>query len=125
MMEDGTRGLGRAGLLVSLLVWSASVPALALAMQANETAFVLLHQHNVSLEQDGSVRGFHTHAVLWVLVFIALQLSAPLLLALTLRASYRLRTAVCFALSAGVAMMLDGLGLFGLLVWLWWTLGSG
>ncbi len=123
-MDAQARRLGRAGIVVSLLVWSVSVPVLALAMRANEAAFVQLRWPSLGREQD-SVRELHTHAVLWGLVFVALQLTAPLLLAFTLRAAYRLRSAVCFTLGAGAAMVLDALGLFGLLVWLGWTLGAG
>ena len=110
---------------MSLLVCSASVPVLAFAMRANEAASLRFRRHGFGLEHESSADMLHTQALLWGVLFVALQLAAPLLLAFTLRAAYRLRSAVCFALGAGIAMTLDALGLFGLLVWLWWTLGSG
>ena len=124
-MDDPTRRFGRLGLAISLLVWGASVPALAFSMQANEAAFLVLRQRSSSLKYESRAGELHGHALLWGMAFVALQLSAPLLLAFTLRAEYRLRSAVCFALSAGIAMALDGLGLLGLLAWLRWTLGAG
>ena len=101
-----TKQLGRAGIAVSLLLWVASVPVLGLAMRANGVA------------SAGA-------AVVWGLLFVGLQLAGSLLLAFTLRAAYGLRAAVCFAIGAGCGMLLDAVGLFGLLVWLRFRLGAG
>ncbi len=111
-------------MLGSWLIWLLSIASLGLAMEANQTADLQarwdgLHQRVTSIEH------LHGVAVLWVLLFVVLQLSSPLLMAFTLRAVYRLRTAVCFTVAAGGAMVLDALGLFGMLMWLRFSLGTG
>ncbi len=70
-------------------------------------------------------RHLHLIAVIWTLLFVVLQLVAPLLLAFTLRASYKWRSAVCFTIGVGCFLLLDAAGLFGVLVWLRFRLGSG
>ena len=114
---------GQLGIAASLLVWAVSLPVLALVMQANQAAW-----------RDGAFRGaelheklmwLHAAAVFWSLVFVLLQLVAPLLLAFTLRATYRLRSAVCFSIGAGCAFLLDVVGLFAMLIWLRFRLGVG
>ncbi len=123
-MEERVSRRGWAGILASLFVWLLSVPVLGMAMRSNEAAFVVLARREPG-RAHGNIALLHASAVLWGLGFIGLQLLAPLLLAFTLRAAYRLRTAVCFTISAGCAMLLDGLGLLALLVWMGLTLGVG
>ncbi len=123
-MTDGCGSWpGRAGIVCGLGLWAVSVPVLALLMQANEAA-----------TQPGRLRGFgadgrsiahlESIAVLSGLGFIALQIAAVLTLTFALRAAYRLRTAVCFTIGAGMPLLLDACGLFGLLLWLRLSLGA-
>ncbi len=62
--------------------------------------------------------------VLWCAAFTLLQLASFLLFAFVLRACWRLRSAVCFALAAGLVIAGDLAGLLALLVWLGVTLGA-
>ena len=62
--------------------------------------------------------------VLWCTAFTLLQLASFLLFTFVLRASWRLRSAVCFALAAGLVITGDVAGLLALLVWLGFTLGA-
>ncbi len=99
--------LGRVGIVVSLLLWLASVPVLGMAMREIGAA------------------SSRVAVAFWVLLFVGLQLAGPLLLAFTVRATYRWRAAVCFTFGAGCGMLLDAVGMFGLLLWLRFRLGAG
>ena len=95
-----TKLLGRVGIAVSLALWMASLPVLAMTFRGIEAV------------------PSRVAAGLWGLLFVGLQLAGPLLMAFTLRAAHRWRTAVCFTFGVGCGMLLDALGLVGLLVWL-------
>lgn len=56
--------------------------------------------------------------------FTLLQLASFLLFAFVFRAAWRLRSAVCFSLAAGLVVAGDVAGLVALLVWLGITLGA-
>ena len=114
---------GGAGLLAAAMVWGLSAVALALAMQANLAASGQMHIHRVDAAER-LVRQLHLAAIVWSVGFTTLQLASFLTFTLVLRASYHLRTAVCFALGAGIVMLGDGLGLFVVLLWLRVTLGA-
>ena len=116
----------KAGLLAnvaSLGVWMLSVPALGFAMRATQAGSYAGLYHAARSRAD--LRTFHVLAVVWGTVFVVLQLAAPLLLAFTLRAFYRLRSAVCFTIGVGCSLLLDALAIFGLLVWMRWRIGVG
>ena len=114
---------GRIGVIASLVLWLLSVPVLWRALAANEAAEGRGLYH---LGRGSAGAGtLHAIAVIWSLAFILLQLLAPLLLGFTLRASYGWRAAVCVSFSAGCALLLDGLGLFAMLIWLRLSVGSG
>ena len=120
--EKLARRAGQIGIVASLFLWLVSLPVLGLAMQANQAAWRGNAYRVVGVNE---IRWLHGIAVIWSLVFVLLQLMAPLLLAFTMRAFYRFRSAVCFSISAGCAFMLDALGLLALLVWLRFRLGAG
>lgn len=101
------RWLERGGVLASLALWGLSLPVLAL----------LLRSIDVAPSQAG--------VVLWGLLFVGLQLAGPLLLAFTLRAARRWRTAVCFTCGAACGMLLDAAAMAGLLLWLRVRVGAG
>ena len=124
MKDDRASWPGRVGVAAGLLAWGLSVPVLAAMMQANEEASHLERTHGFA-GAARSITHLHATAVVETVVFIALQITSLLLLTFTLRAAYRLRTAVCFTVGAAVPMLLDGLGLFALLVWLRLSLGAG
>ena len=99
--------LARIGIVSSLLLWAGSLAALGMLMGATGAA------------------SSRVAVTFWALLFVGLQLLGPLLLGFTLRAAYRWRAAVCFTFGAGCGMLLDALGMFGLLVWLRFRLGAG
>ena len=108
--------LGWVGILVSCAIWIASVLALA---------FVMHHLSSTSTHPVRTNPGSSDLAmVLCCAAFTLLQLTSFLLFAFTFRASWRLRSAVCFALAAGLVIAGDGAGLLALLVWLGVTLGA-
>lgn len=117
--ERGVAGLAGGG-----VVWVLSAAALGLAMRANLAADeqALLHDFGGA---GVVIRHLHGSAVLWGLGFTMLQLLSFLLFAFVLRACYRLRSAVCFSVGAGLVMVGDLLGLLGLLVWVGVTVGTG
>ena len=114
---------GQLGIVASLVVWGLSVPALGFAMRATQAGSYAGLYHAARSSDD--VRTFHVLAVVWGTIFVVLQLAAPLLLTFTLRAFYRLRSAVCFTISVGCSLVLDALGMLSLLIWLRWRLGVG
>lgn len=117
MSGRGANWRGRLGLLVAFLLWVASVAALIAAVKANATAGLLARQHGKA-NVDVRVEHLRGLAVMWSLVLTGLQISSLLAGAGVLRVFYRLRSAVCFAVSGGAMILLNALWLFGLLVWL-------
>ena len=112
---------GLLGLVGGAALWALSGWALTLAMRANLAASALGRARG-----DGSVLDhLHGTAVLWSLGFTGLQLTSFLVFTFVLRACYRLRSAVCFAMGGGFVMLGDVAGLFALLVWLRMTEGVG
>ncbi len=111
------RWAARAGLAGWLLLWIASIGALLAAIKANEAAGLLGRVHG-SLRAGGRIEHLHGVAVMWVMVLTVLQISSLLVGAGVLRGFYRLRVAVCFAVSVGTLVLGNGLWLFGLLVWM-------
>ncbi len=107
----------RVGLLLSVLLWAASIAALVGAVRANEAAGFLAREHG---RAGTGVRVEHLHgvAVMWAVLLTALQIAALLVGTGVLRVGYRLRSAVCFAVSGGMMALLNCLWLFGLLVFL-------
>ena len=73
------------------------------------------HARLIAGERAEHLRGV---AVMWCLVLTALQLMAGLVSVGVLRGVYRLRTAVCFAVSGGSVIALNTMWLMGVLVWL-------
>ena len=121
--EQLAKRAGPFGMIASVGIWMTSVPVLGFVMQANQAAW-RGDPYRVA-QSSGNLRLFHATAVLWGLVFVLQQLAAPLLLSFTLRALYRWRSAVCFTIGWGWFILLDGLGLLGMLVWLRFRLGAG
>ena len=117
-------GRGVAGLMGGAVLWVLSAVALGWAMRANLAADeqALLHDFGGA---GVLIRHLHGSALIWGLGFTALQLLSFLLFAFVLRACYRLRSAVCFSVGAGLVMAGDVLGLLGLLVWIGVTTGGG
>ena len=114
---------GQLGVTASLLLWAASAWVLVFAMQANEVAWKQgLYGRAAG---GGEIRSLHVRAVIWSLLFVLLQLVAPLLLAFTLRSFYRLRSAVCFSIGVGCGFFLDAFGLLSMLIWLRFRVGVG
>ena len=116
--------LGWSGILVSCAAWIASATALAVAMRHLEHTSSLLRTypaHSIPARETTS----DLPAVLWCLAFTFLQLASFLLFAFVFRASWRMRSAVCFSLAAGLVLAGDAAGLLALLVWLGLTLGAG
>ncbi len=107
---------GVSGLIGGGLLWFLSAGSLALAMQANLAASA---QQSRLPFGGAAMLGRHLHSVsvLWTLGFTTLQILSFLFFAFVLRGSYRLRSAVCFAVGAGFVIAGDVLGLFALLVW--------
>lgn len=114
-------GPGVSGLLGGGVVWALSLVALGMGMRANLAADGQRHLRSFA-GTELLIQHLHGAAVLWTLCFTALQLGSFLTFALVLRASFRLRTAVCFSAGAGIVMAGDVLGLLGLLVWVGSTL---
>ena len=113
--------LGWIGILVSCALWIASVLALAFVMHHLSSTST----HPVHTRPSSSSSGSSDLAlVLCCAAFTLLQLTSFLLFAFVFRASWRLRSAVCFALAAGLVIAGDGAGLLALLVWLGVTLGA-
>ena len=114
-------GRGVSGLLAGLLLWALSAGALTLSMQANlEASF--LPRTQVFGGATLLMSHLHTLAVAWSVAFTTLQLLSILVTTFVIRASYRLRAAICFTLGAGSIMVADLLGLLGLLIWVGTTL---
>ena len=109
------RWAARAGLAGSLLLWAGSILALMAAVQANETAGLLGRGHGGGRDRIAHLHGV---AVMWAVVMAGLQIGAMVVGTGILRVGYRLRTAVCFAISVGALVMLNAAWLLGLLVWL-------
>ena len=114
---------GWIGLLVASAVWIASAGALAHGLGPG--------LHTSSMPGPYPPHSAHATAsssdlpmVLWCTAFTFLQLTSFLLFAFVFRAAWRLRTAVCFTLAAGLIMVADAAGLLALLVWLGLTLGA-
>ena len=110
-------GRGVAGLLGGAAVWMLSEGLLTLAMRANWAAAEQM-QVIERMRVERMVLHLNGSAVGWSLGFIALQLISFVIYAFVLRSCYRLRTAVCYALGAGLVMAADATALFGLLVWM-------
>ena len=108
--------LGWIGVLGACAVWIASGFALAIAM----------HQISHASNPPARTRASSSELAMmfWCAAFTLLQLTSFLLFAFVLRASWRLRSAVCFTLAAGLVMVGDAAGLLALLVWLGVTLGA-
>ena len=99
-------------------MWLASGFALALAMRHGiQSAHAAGAQH----AKPGSAISFMAAGCL---VFTLLQLASLFLFAFVFRAAWRLRSAVCFSLAAGLVILGDAAGLLALLVWLGITLGA-
>ncbi len=115
--------LGWTGVLLACILWVASVLALAHAMNHLERASSLLRTYPGcgAPARDSS----DLPAVLWCSAFSFLQLASFLLFTFVFRAFWRMRSAVCFSLAAGLVIVGDAAGLFALLVWLGLTLGAG
>lgn len=107
---------GRVGNLASLVTWLVSFPVLGQSLAANQAAAGRGLYH-IGRGMQGP-DALHARAVLWGLLFVLLQLLAPLLLCFTLRAFYRLRMAVCISITTACLLALDALGIFAMLVWL-------
>ena len=112
--------LGWIGVLFACAVWIASVLALALAMHHISHAPAPPRTHPART----GARSSELAIALWCAPFTYQPLTSFLLFAFVFRASWRLRSAVCFALAAGLVMVGDGAGLLALLVWLGITLGA-
>jgi len=105
------------GLLLPILLWVASIAALLAGIRANEAAGLLVRVHAARLLEE-RVEHLHGLAVMWCFVLTGLQISALVMGAGVLRGFYRLRSAVCFAVSGGTVIVLNVMWLFGLLMWL-------
>ncbi len=116
--ERGVAGLAGAG-----AIWALSATALGFAMRANLAAEERARLHSFG-GAGLAIRHLHGAAVLWTLGFTVLQLLSFLTFAFVLRACFRLRTAICFSVGAGLVMVGDVLGLLGVLVWVGTTLGA-
>ena len=113
--------LGWIGVLLACSLWIASAGALARAMARNAQTSSLLRAYPSRAEASSA----DLSMVLWCIAFTLLQLTSFLLFAFVFRASWQLRSALCFLLAAGLVMVGDTAGLFALLVWLGVTLGAG
>ena len=112
--------LGWVGVLLACAIWIASGFALALAMHHMSRASNPPRTHSAGTNASSS----DLPVVLWCAAFTLLQLASFLLFAFVLRACWSLRSAVCFALAAGLVIVGDLAGLLALLVWLGLTLGA-
>ena len=116
--------LGWIGILLACMIWVASVLALAYAMDHLERASSLLHTHpvrGIPVKESSS----DLLALLWSFVFTLLQLASFLLSAFVFRAFWRMRSAVCFSLAAGLVIAGHAAALLALLIWLGLTPGAG
>ncbi len=112
--------LGWIGVLLACSLWVASAGALAHAMAHNaQTSFLLRASPSRAMASSADLP-----MALGCAAFTLLQLASFLLFAFVLRAAWRLRTAMCFLLAAGLVMAGDTAGLLALLVWLGLTLGA-
>ena len=115
-------GVGVAGLAFGGGLWALSAAALAVAMRRNLDASRLFALHSDA--GRAAVSHLHGSAVAWAVAFTLLQLGSFLVWAFVLRATWQLRTAVCYTLGAFLLMAGDCFGLFCLLVWLRLSLGA-
>ena len=113
--------LGWIGVLLACSLWIASAGALAHALAHNAQTSSLLRAYPSRAQASNA----DLPMVLGCAAFTLLQLASFLLLAFVFRASWRLRTAMCFSLAAVLVMAGDAAGLLALLVWLGITLGAG
>ena len=114
---------GWIGILSASAVWIASVLALAYGMDHSAQVSLLQTVHPTT-SPHARASNFDLPMVLGCAAFTLLQLVSFLLFAFVLRAFWRLRSAMCFTLAAGLVIAGNAAGLLALLVWLGITLGA-
>jgi hypothetical protein len=115
--------LGRLGVTSSLLGYLISFVVLDLAMYSNGVNGSAVGVRGGMAASRGTTQ-MHAQTVAWCFLFGVLQIVSPLLFAITLRARYGFRTAVCCCCSVSLSLLLNSVAMAGMLVWLRVTMGA-